>query len=69
MQHRKLFEEFCTQVRRSKEQDNFSARGEEIVNLLKDATLAVEPRIVKLRQTTKNHDKAIIAENCSLVQA
>ena len=38
------------EVRRSEEQDNFSARGEEIVNLLKDVTLAVEPRLGVVRE-------------------
>ena len=68
-QHRKFLEEFCARkyaTARSKRQ---------VVVLLKDATLAVEPkvrhssRIVRLRQTTQNHGKAIIAENCSLGQA
>ena len=49
-QHRKLFDEFFARKYAAARNKTISrARGEEVVNVLKDATLAVEPRLGVVR--------------------
>ena len=74
VQHRKLFEEFCTR--------KYAAARNKTISQLEEGSEFTErcdtgggaqvrhsSRIVRLHQTTQNHGKAITAENCSLVQA
>ena len=73
-QHRKLFEEFCVRkyvAVRSMTISQLEAGSEftERCDAGSGAQVRHSSRIVRLRQTTQNHGKAIIAENYSLVQA
>ena len=75
-QHWKFFEEFCARKYATARSKTISQRegGSELTERC-DAGGGAQvrhtgsSRIVRLRQTTQNHGKVIITENCSLVQA